>query len=81
LVTLVVAIVIIVIRVLVNDIERRATVRVVGATVKVSQNAGGSLVLGFVVDVVLVVHANDLMVVVPVIGLWLHDRRYTVMNG
>jgi hypothetical protein len=56
----------------VNDIERRATV--VGATMKVSQNAGGSLVLGFVIDVVLLVHANDLMVVVPVIGLWLHDQ-------
>jgi hypothetical protein len=65
-----VAIVIIVIRVLVNDIERRTTVGV--GVVKVSQNASGSLIVGLVVHVV--ADHCGVLVVVPVIGLLLHDQ-------
>jgi hypothetical protein len=73
LVVVIIAIIVIVIRILVNDIERRTTV----GTVKVSQNTSGSLIIVFFVKFVLasaVIQANDLwhygaMVVVLVIRL------------
>jgi hypothetical protein len=73
-------IVIIIIRILVNDIERRRTR--VGA-VKLSQNTSGMLVFEFFVNFV-VVFVNDswyygAMVMVPVIGLWLHDDSDVVI--
>jgi hypothetical protein len=68
-----ITIIVIVIRILVNDIKRRTTV----GAVKVSQNTSGSLIIVFFVNFALVsavIQANDLwhygaMVVVLVIRL------------